>query len=89
MALGAVRTDILKLTLARTLVIMGLGSLVGLALAWGVGKLMESNLFGTVHLSLSTFAVYSGILLVVALAAALIPARKAIRIDPALALRAE
>ncbi len=89
MALGAARQDVLKLTLSRTLVIMGLGSLVGLALAWGAGKLMESTLFGTVTLSVSTFAAFTGILMLVALTAAFIPARKAMGIDPAAALRAD
>ena len=89
MALGAARQDVLKLTLSRTLVIMGLGSLVGLALAWGAGKLMESTLFDTVTLSVSTFAAFTGILMLVALTAAFIPARKAMGIDPAAALRAD
>ena len=89
MALGAGRTDILTLTLNRTLIVMGLGTGVGLMLAWGAGRLMESTLFGTVSLNLSTFAIFTGILLTVAITAALIPARKAMRIDPALALRAE
>lgn len=89
MALGAAGRDILELTLKRTLVMMAVGSVVGLILAWGAGKFMESTLFGTISLSLSTFAIFTAILLAVALVAAFIPARQAMRIAPATALRVE
>ncbi len=88
-ALGADRRAILGLTLRRAAVLTGLGVAIGLLLSLGAGRLMESSLFGTVSLDPETFAFFALVLTLVSLAASLIPARRALKIDPAAALRLE
>ncbi len=88
-ALGAGRGDVLRLTLAQALSITGAGVGIGLLLAYAAGRLMASNLFGVVRLEGATFALLALLLSAVSLVAAYIPARRALAVDPAVALRAE
>jgi ABC-type antimicrobial peptide transport system permease subunit len=89
MALGAERRDVLSLVLKQGIALTGIGIVVGLGVAFGATRLIASSLFGVSALDPVTFAATSGVLIVVALVASLIPARRATRIDPMIALRYE
>ncbi|HET7273638.1 MAG TPA: ABC transporter permease [Longimicrobiaceae bacterium] len=88
-ALGAGRTDVLRLVVARAMAVTFVGVLIGLAGAFAVTRFMESLLYGVEVIDPVTFASVPLILLTVALIAAYIPARRAARVDPMVALRAE
>jgi putative ABC transport system permease protein len=89
MALGAERGDVLRLVLARALRIVLAGLVVGLAAAAGVTRVLQRFLFGITPTDPITFTAVSLLLVAVALMAAWLPARRATRIDPSVALRAE
>jgi putative ABC transport system permease protein len=88
-ALGAERSDVLRLTLGQALWITLLGTGIGLILSYAAGRLMASNLFGVIELELMPFALLALVLSTVSILAAYIPARRALSVDPASALRAE
>ncbi len=89
MALGAARGEVLWMIVRESLFLIGAGLVVGLPLAWFTSRLMASMLFRlSPHDSFSLVAAGSGMLLV-SLAAALIPARRAASVEPMQALRAE
>jgi putative ABC transport system permease protein len=88
-ALGAGRSDVLRLTVGQALRITAIGVTIGLFLAYGAGRLMANNLFGVVRLESGTFVVFAVILSSVALLAGYLPARRALGVDPAVALRSE
>jgi len=89
MALGADRGDVLRLVLARALRIVIAGLIVGLAGAAGVTRVLQSFLFGVTPTDPIAFTIVTLLLIVVGLVAAWVPARRATRIDPWAALRAE
>jgi putative ABC transport system permease protein len=89
LALGAQRGDVLRLVLAHGMKLAGLGIAIGIAAAFGLTRLMASLLFGTGASDPIAFAAASIILLLVALAACCIPARRAMHVDPMVALRYE
>jgi predicted permease len=89
MALGASPSDVLNLSLRRAGVLTAAGVGTGLALAAILGRLMSSALFGIVQLELTTFIWVTGVLAIVALAAAYVPALRSARLDPATILRSE
>src|SRR5688572_9146229 len=89
MALGADRGDVRRLVLARALRIVVAGLLVGLAGAAGVTRVLQRFLFGVTSTDPIVFTIVTLLLLVVGLLAAWLPARRAARIDPWSALRAE
>jgi ABC-type antimicrobial peptide transport system permease subunit len=60
-----------------------------LVAAFGLGKLLVANMFGVVQLDIATFAAFAVVLAAVAVVAAGVPARRAMRVDPIDALRAE
>ena len=88
-ALGASRTDVLGLVLGRAVRLTMFGIAAGLAGALALTRVLTSLLFGIRPTDLTTFAVVSGLLLVVTLVASYVPARRALRIDPLQALRTE
>jgi putative ABC transport system permease protein len=89
MALGAQRTHVMRLVLFRSFAITATGLILGLAGAIATTSYLEALLFGVVPLDRPTFIAVLCLLAMVAVTAAGIPAQKATRIDPLLALRAE
>jgi predicted permease len=89
MALGADRRDVLRLVLTRALRTVVVGVIVGLAGAAGVTRVLQRFLFGVTPTDPMVFAIVTLLLMAVGLMAAWLPARRATRIDPCAALRAE
>jgi putative ABC transport system permease protein len=89
MALGAARRDVLRLVLTRALRIVVAGLIVGLAGAAAVTRVLQGFLFGVTPTDPLVFTAVTLLLLAVGLMAAWLPARRATRIDPWAALRAE
>jgi ABC-type antimicrobial peptide transport system permease subunit len=89
MALGARPATVLKMVLAESALPVGTGALVGLLASLALARIMASLLFGTSAFDPSTVLGVAAILGAVALGASLLPARRATRVDPAVALRAE
>lgn len=88
-ALGAQRSDVLALFLHRGLVVVLLGSAVGVSAAAGVTRLLASLLYGVRALDPLTFVGAAVLFAVVGLVACFLPASRAMRVDPAVALRCE
>jgi putative ABC transport system permease protein len=89
LALGAQRTDVLKLMLTQGLRMALLGVLLGLLGSLAVRPLIASQLFGVGPADFFTLTVVSSLLFGMATAATFIPARRAMRVDPMVALRYE
>ncbi|HZE70079.1 MAG TPA: ABC transporter permease [Pyrinomonadaceae bacterium] len=89
MALGAQRMRILSLVLKEGTILAILGALFGLAGAYLVGRAMQSTLFGVGAMDSRAFGAVAAVLLVAALLACLIPAWRASRVEPMVALRYE
>lgn len=89
MALGARAEDVLKLIVTSGLRLTLVGVAIGLAGAWAVTRLLSSLLYGIRPTDFVTFAGVSLILTTVAALASYIPARRAIKVDPVVALRHE
>ena len=88
-ALGASSGDTLRLVLREALGMTGAGVAAGLAAAFGLTRFLASQLFGVKPADPLTFGAVPLILIAVALAAAYVPARRASRVDPLVALRHE
>jgi putative ABC transport system permease protein len=88
-ALGAQRKDVLALVLGEGTRTTLLGVGIGLIAALGLTRLMASVLYGVSATDPLTFVAVAGVLAAVALAATYIPARRAMRVDPIVALRYE
>jgi putative ABC transport system permease protein len=89
MALGAQRGDILSMILGQGTKLALIGAGIGIAAAFGLTRLMASQLFGVTATDPLTFLSVSALIILVALAACYIPARRATRVDPIVALRYE
>jgi predicted permease len=87
MALGAQARGVLKHVAGQGMVLTLVGMALGIAASLAVTRLMGGFLFGVSTTDPSTFALYSSILAAAALVACLIPARRATKVDPMIALR--
>ena len=87
MALGAARSSVLKMILRQGLIVTATGVLVGASLAGAIGRLARDLLAGVSPMDPLTYACASGLLATVSLLACYIPARRAMRVDPMVALR--
>jgi putative ABC transport system permease protein len=89
MALGAQRSNVLRLVVSEGVRLAAIGIAIGVTAALGLMRLLTSLLFGVRASDPVTFAAAAGILLLVAVAACYLPARRAIGVDPMVALRYE
>jgi putative ABC transport system permease protein len=89
MALGAERRQVLGLVVGQGLLLAGIGLALGLAAALAGSRLLGGLLFEVSPAEPAVYAVVTAGLLVASLAACLVPARRASRVDPAVTLRAE
>jgi ABC-type antimicrobial peptide transport system permease subunit len=89
MALGAQRGSVVALVLGEMLGVILAGLVVGVAAAWLSGSYVEAQLFGVKAADWPVFTVSVATLLTAALAGSLIPAWRASRLSPVLALRSE
>ncbi|HEV2116022.1 MAG TPA: FtsX-like permease family protein, partial [Terriglobales bacterium] len=89
MALGARRGQVFQLMLSQGARMALAGLAIGVGAAFGLTRLMTSMLYGVKPTDALTFAVAAGVLCAIALAACCIPARRATRVEPMLALRCE
>jgi ABC-type antimicrobial peptide transport system permease subunit len=89
MALGANRADVLRLVVRQGMTMAFIGLVLGLVGAFFVSRVLIGMLYGVSPTDPLTFTGVSIVLLCVALLACVIPARRATRVDPIVALRAE
>jgi predicted permease len=89
MALGAQRADVMRLVLGQGARMALIGVAIGIAAALGLTRLMANELFGVAAHDPLTFAAVAILLTLVALLACYLPARRAVRVDPMVALRYE
>jgi len=88
-ALGANPRDVLRLVLRHAFLVSGMGLGIGLPISLAVSQAMAASVFGIVSVSLPVLLSLAGLLVLVALAAACVPASRALRVDPMVALRYE
>jgi len=89
MALGAKPLDITRMVLGRGMALSAIGLLAGAALAAALGGLLRSLLFGVTLMAPGIYGATAATLVLVAMAACVIPAHRASRVDPVVALRNE
>jgi macrolide transport system ATP-binding/permease protein len=89
LALGAQGHNVLRQILAEGMTVVTVGVALGLAGAFALTRLMKTLLFGVTATDPLTFVLIAGLLLVVAMLACFIPARRATKVDPLVALRCE
>jgi putative ABC transport system permease protein len=89
MALGADAKDVVRMVMRRSLVLAVAGIAVGVAASLYLTRFLQSLLFGVNATDAAAFAGAAAVLLVVALLAGYLPARRASRIDPAAVLRSD
>ena len=89
MAIGARPVNILQLVVGRGMVLAGIGLIAGLGGAWWMTRLLAGFLYGIGARDPITFAVIAATLAAVALLACYTPARRAMKVDPMIALRYE
>jgi predicted permease len=88
-AIGAGRSDVLRLVMGKGLVLVGMGTAIGLAMGFAVERLMNSMLFNAGGVDIVAYVIVVPLLLAVTMLATYVPARRAARIAPTQALRYE
>jgi ABC-type antimicrobial peptide transport system permease subunit len=89
MALGATRMDILRLIVGEGVRLIAVGGVLGIGAALATAQLLKSMLFNVGPRDPLTYAAVALLLALVALAATLVPARTAMKVEPVVALRYE
>jgi putative ABC transport system permease protein len=89
LALGAKPRDVMKLVLGQALKLTGIGLAIGLPVAFAISRAMASLIFGLIRVDFATLAGCTALLVIVALVAGYLPARRGMRVDPMVALRYE
>jgi putative ABC transport system permease protein len=89
MALGAQLKDVLRMVLTYGVKLTVIGLALGLGAAFALARVLKTLLFGVTPTDLTTFLFVSVVLLVIGLFACYIPARRATKVDPLVALRYE
>ena len=89
MAIGAQPGDVIRVVLREALILAAIGIAVGLPAVFAVTRLIRSQLYGVQPTDPATLIVVTVILVTVALLSAWLPARRAARVDPMVALRSE
>jgi ABC-type antimicrobial peptide transport system permease subunit len=89
LALGAQRTDVVRLFVGRSMILVAIGVVIGLGAAAALARLVESLLFGVRSSDAVSLFASAAMLLTVGAAAAYWPARRAARLNPTATLRAE
>jgi putative ABC transport system permease protein len=89
MAVGAARSDVIRLVMRQGMAVVLIGTVVGMAGALGLARLIRGLLYGENAMDPLTFAAVPAVLMCVAMAAIFLPARRASAVDPVLALRRE
>jgi putative ABC transport system permease protein len=88
-AIGAQSSDVLRLVMGKGLLLVAVGSVIGFTMGLGVEQLMNSMLFNAGGVDVLVYAVIVPAMILVTMLAAWAPARRACRIPPTIALRAE
>jgi predicted permease len=89
MALGAQRQDVVQMVLRESLIMVAVGTVIGIGAALAGGRLVATMLFGLAPHDVVTIVVAIGVLVTVSLLAGYLPARRASRVDPMVALHYE
>ncbi len=89
MALGASASSVTQMVVKHGITLTGIGVAIGLAGSWAATRTLKKMLYGVSSTDPTTFAAVAALLTVIALAACWIPARRASRVDPIVALREE
>jgi macrolide transport system ATP-binding/permease protein len=89
MALGAASSDVLRLVMGKGLALIGMGTVIGLAMGFGLEQLMNTMLFNAGGVDFVAYVIVVPLLFLVTMLAAYVPARRASRIAPTQALRYE
>ena len=89
LAMGAQPRDVLRLIMSRGILITCVGLLIGLPLAWGLAHVMASLIYGVSAGDTTTFTTVTLVMGAITLVACYMPTRKAMSVDPVIALRYE
>jgi predicted permease len=89
MALGAQRGRVLGMVMRESMLLVGIGAVVGVAVALAASRFVSTLVYGLSATDAATIVIAAGVLVAVSALAAYLPARRASRVDPAIALRAE
>jgi ABC-type antimicrobial peptide transport system permease subunit len=89
MALGARAGNVLSMIVRQATWVIGIGLVAGVSAALALSRLIRSALFDVAPADLATYVVVSAVVVCVGVIASLVPARRAVSVDPTLALKAE
>jgi ABC-type antimicrobial peptide transport system permease subunit len=89
MALGAQKGDVLQMVVKQGMTLVLIGLAIGLGVSFGLSRLLESLLYEVSTRDAAVFGIVTAVLLVVAFLSCWLPARRAARVDPIVALRSE